>query len=168
MQNCFREYPEVYGSELDSDADDDEDDMAAPAQPQSEEQETPTRSSPTSTSAPDADSSNAQSQSPSGARDNDHAASAKGKFSGEPSSKPPTPEKKTGDRNPIYDATGDMSSTEKEQRSKKKPQGSSAAERAKQAKKQVENQEPVSESERLVPKAAHDAQEKGTGVLERK
>ncbi|KAH8723603.1 hypothetical protein GQ44DRAFT_619835 [Phaeosphaeriaceae sp. PMI808] len=31
MQNCFRKYPEVYGSELDSDADDDEDDLTADA-----------------------------------------------------------------------------------------------------------------------------------------
>ena len=31
MQNCFREYPEVYGSELDSDADD-EDDLTASAE----------------------------------------------------------------------------------------------------------------------------------------
>lgn len=33
MQNCFREYPEIYGSELDSDADDDEDDIPADAAP---------------------------------------------------------------------------------------------------------------------------------------
>jgi hypothetical protein len=33
MQGCFRKYPEVYGSELDSDADDDEDDLPADGEP---------------------------------------------------------------------------------------------------------------------------------------
>ncbi|KAL1608509.1 Oxidoreductase [Paraconiothyrium brasiliense] len=33
MQGCFRKYPDVYGSELESDADDDEDDLSAEAAP---------------------------------------------------------------------------------------------------------------------------------------
>ncbi|KAF9729351.1 hypothetical protein PMIN02_012002 [Paraphaeosphaeria minitans] len=33
MQDCFRKYPEVYGSELESDADDDEDDLSAEGAP---------------------------------------------------------------------------------------------------------------------------------------
>lgn len=33
MQGCFRKYPEVYGSELDSDADDDEDDLSTEGAP---------------------------------------------------------------------------------------------------------------------------------------
>ncbi|KAK7181007.1 hypothetical protein DPSP01_012171 [Paraphaeosphaeria sporulosa] len=33
MQGCFRKYPEVYGSELESDADDDEDDLSAEGAP---------------------------------------------------------------------------------------------------------------------------------------
>lgn len=31
MQGCFRQYPEIYGSELDSDADDDEESIPADA-----------------------------------------------------------------------------------------------------------------------------------------
>jgi intermembrane space import and assembly protein 40 len=183
MQNCFREYPDVYGSELDSDADD-EDDMSSPTQPQSStSEETRTRSSPASTPSPDTYSSNTQSQSSqtSQPRDNDHAASAKGKFSGEPNSKPHGPSHEdalvpqghkpvagqTSSRNPIYDARGDMSSTEEMQeqekkRSKEEVKGNSDTERANAAKKQVKSQQPVSESERMVPKAAHDEKDKVT------
>jgi intermembrane space import and assembly protein 40 len=171
MQNCFREYPEVYGSELDSDADE-EDDMTASA-------ETPTRSSPTSTPPPDAFSSNAQPDSSPKPATNDHAASAKGKFSGERNSKPQTPDnslvpdeyKPNAKHNPIYDARGDMSSLDSEkekEKSKQKPKGDNDTERANKAKAQVKNQEPVSESESLVPKASHDANERGTEKLERK
>jgi intermembrane space import and assembly protein 40 len=163
MQNCFREYPDVYGSELDSDADD-EDDMSSPAQPQSEE--TPTRSSPASTPSPDAYSSNTQSQSSQTSQPHttNHAASGKGKFSGEPNSKPHVPGK--ADRNPIYDARGDMSSTDEAQKSKEEVKGNTDTERANAAKKQVKSQQPVSESERMVPKAAHDALKKGDGFTQ--
>jgi intermembrane space import and assembly protein 40 len=162
MQNCFREYPEVYGSELDADADE-EDDMTASA-------ETPTRSS------PDASSSNAQ-QASSEPTTNDHAASAKGKFSGERNSKPHTPDnslvpeeyKPSAKHNPIYDAREDMSSLDSEkEKSKQKPKGESDTERANQARAQVKSQEPVSESESMVPKASHDANDRGTAKLERK
>jgi intermembrane space import and assembly protein 40 len=170
MQNCFREYPEVYGSELDSDADE-EDDMTASA-------ETPTRSSPTSVSSSDV-SSNAQQESPLQPASNDHAVSVKGTFSGEHNSKPHTPDhslvpeeyKPNPKHNPIYDARGDMSSLDSEkekEKSKQKPKGDSDTERANQAKAQVKSQEPVSESESLVPKASHDANERGTEKLERK
>ncbi|KAF1850718.1 uncharacterized protein K460DRAFT_361480 [Cucurbitaria berberidis CBS 394.84] len=63
MQNCFRKYPEVYGSELDSDADD-EDDMTA-------DLAIPSDSSPTP--AP----------SPSPSQKDDQATSTQGKLSGE-------------------------------------------------------------------------------------
>ncbi|RMZ70093.1 mitochondrial intermembrane space import and assembly 40 [Pyrenophora seminiperda CCB06] len=176
MQNCFREYPEVYGSELDSDADD-EDDMSMSANSASAPTETPTRSSPTSAPPRDASSHNMQPSSSSDASTNDHAASAKGKFSSEPSSKPQSPSgglvpdeyKPNTQHNPMVDARGDMSSLDSEkEKSKQKPTGQSNTERAKQANAQVKSQEPVSESERLVPKASHDAGAKGTSVLGRK
>ncbi|KAI4621892.1 hypothetical protein J4E80_004266 [Alternaria sp. BMP 0032] len=149
MQNCFREYPEVYGSELDSDADDDEDDMTA---------------TPETSSSP----SDAQQDSSLQPSTNDHAASAKGKFSGERNSKPHTPEnslvpeeyKPNAKHNPVNDARGDMSSLDSEkekEKSKQKPKGESDTERANKARAQVRSQEPVSESESMVPKASHDA-----------
>ena len=161
MQNCFREYPEVYGSELDSDADDEDDMTATP--------ETPSNPS------------NAQQDSSLQPATNDHAASAKGKFSGERNSKPHTPEnslvpeeyKPNAKHNPVNDARGDMSSLDSEkekekEKSKQKPKGESDTERANKARAQVKSQEPVRESESMVPKASHDASEKGTGKLERK
>jgi len=164
MQNCFREYPEVYGSELDADADDEDDMTATP--------ETPSNPS---------NPSNAQQDSSLQPATNDHAASAKGKFSGERNSKPHTPEnslvpeeyKPNAKHNPVNDARGDMSSLDSEkekekEKSKQKPKGESDTERANKARAQVKSQEPVSESESMVPKASHDASEKGTGKLERK
>ncbi|KAA8611737.1 mitochondrial intermembrane space import and assembly protein 40 [Pyrenophora tritici-repentis] len=174
MQNCFREYPEVYGSELDSDADEEDDMSATPA---SEATETPSRSSPTSTPPSDAFSSNAQPTPSSDASTNDHAAPAKGKISGEPNSKPQTatgglvPEeyKPNTQHNPMVDARGDMSSLDSEkEKSKQKPKGDSDTERANKAKTQVKSQEPVSESESIVPKASHDAGAEGTIVVGRK
>ncbi|KAL5117835.1 Oxidoreductase [Pleosporales sp. CAS-2024a] len=111
MQNCFREYPEVYGSELEADEADDQDDMAAPA--------------------PATESSEAPSQQETGAAD-------KGKQSAEQTSKPSTSESHS-----QLDLVP----------SNYKPDTSS---------------EPVSESEELVPKAAHDAKDVNTPVLERK
>ncbi|CAN9419069.1 unnamed protein product [Alternaria alternata] len=173
MQNCFREYPEVYGSELDSDADE-EDDMTASTETQQP------RSSPTSAPPSDTFSSNTQSDSRSQPAADDHAASAKGDFSSERSSKPHTPHennlvpeeyKPNVKHNPIYDARGDMSSLDSEkekEKSKQKPKGDSDTERANKAKNQVKSQEPVSESESMVPKARHDENAKGTEKLERK
>ena len=138
MQNCFREYPEIYGSELDAN---DEDDMSASAQPQSSEEETPRPQSQYSSSS--------ETSKPTGSEN----------------------------RNPIYDARGDMSSTEEvlekeksqeEKKSQEEVKGKTDTERANAAKKQVQAQQPVSESERLVPKAAHDGEERGTGVLGKK
>jgi len=175
MQNCFREYPEVYGSELDSDADDEDGMSATPGSEQPTE--TPSRSSPTSAPPPDAFSSNAQPNTSSDASTNDHAASAKGKFSGEPNSKPqtatgglvPDEYKPNTQHNPMVDARGDMSSLESEkEKSKQKPKGDSDTERANKAKAQVKSQEAVSESERMVPKASHDAGAEGTSILGRK
>ncbi|KAF1942256.1 hypothetical protein EJ02DRAFT_376074 [Clathrospora elynae] len=171
MQDCFREYPEIYGSELDSDADDEDDMTADDPSPQPME-ETPTRSAPAfSPSRPDATSSNGQSELSSQPRDNDQASLAKGKFSGEPNSKPQQstekrrgvelvpgnyrPDGKEKEKDPMVDARGDVSSLEK-------PKGDGA--KGEQDKKSRE----VSESDRLVPKAAHDAEEKGTQRLGRK
>ncbi|CAO2653710.1 Nn.00g031210.m01.CDS01 [Neocucurbitaria sp. VM-36] len=79
MQNCFRQYPEVYGSELDSDADDD-DDMTADVA-------TPSDFQPSDSPSPSSSSSDAQAADPSSQKA-DHSTSAKAKQSGEPSSKP--------------------------------------------------------------------------------
>jgi intermembrane space import and assembly protein 40 len=98
MQNCFREYPEVYGSELEADDDDDEDaQVDAPA--------------------------NVQERDPQRARTGGLV--------------PETYKPDTGVE-------------------------------AQQPASQASAHEQVSESERLVPKAAHDEGEEGTGVLERR
>ncbi|KAL6160510.1 Oxidoreductase [Exserohilum turcicum] len=162
MQNCFREYPEIYGSELDADADDDADEETAIAPASAE---TPSQSS--NAFAHQADS--APKATPS-----DYSASAQGKVSGEPKSKPQIPDgglvpeeyKPARTHNPVFDARDDMSSVESE-KSKQTPKGSSDTERAKKADAQVKSQEPVSESKKIVPKASHDAGEQGTAKLSR-
>lgn len=90
MQNCFRQYPEVYGSELDSDADDSDDmtaDVATPSEPHP------------SDSAPSSSTTQSTATTPS-SQQTDHATAAKAKQSGEPSSKPrssPSPSSMTAD-----------------------------------------------------------------------
>jgi intermembrane space import and assembly protein 40 len=143
MQDCFRRYPEVYGSELESDAADDEDDLTADA---AHADSTPASRSTASTGPP----SVSQSQS-------DPAAADKGKQSGEGSSKPYSPERVTEERPDLGLVPGNY-----------KPDAQSDTERANQAAAQVKSQEPVSESESLVPKAAHDSKDENTRVLERK
>lgn len=140
MQNCFREYPEVYGSELESDAADDEDDMPSPAAPAHAQSERPSPTQPESVpKAAYADSSPApapQKPAPTGI-----AAAEKGNRTLEPTSQPPP-----GSERPNLGLVPDDY----------KPETG------------VKSQEPTSESERLVPKGAHDAGERGTEKLERK
>ncbi|KAH7071893.1 hypothetical protein BKA63DRAFT_516567 [Paraphoma chrysanthemicola] len=135
MQNCFRKYPEVYGSELEGADDDDEAELSGdsptPAladtnsSPSSQSTETP-RSS-TSTKAPARETS----------------ASDKGKLLSDPSL-PTSPEKgETESRGLGLVPQHYKPDTKK-------------------------TEEPVSESENLVPKAAFDAGDENTKVLERK
>jgi intermembrane space import and assembly protein 40 len=113
MQNCFREYPEVYGSELEGD-EEDERGVTAPG-------------------------------------DDASAPADKGKLSQEPSSTPRHGRAQTDLVPETY-----------------KPDADSDTERADQTAETARSQEPVSESETLVPKAAHDAGDANTKILGRK
>jgi intermembrane space import and assembly protein 40 len=123
MQNCFREYPEVYGSELEGDDEDNEDDMPTNAAPASADSTPPSTlsgesSSPRTKSHPEASTAD------------------QGQLSSEPSSQPPSAERVSSGR-PKLDLVPNSY----------KPDD-------------AKSPEPVSESEHLVPKAAHDAVEK--------
>jgi len=162
MQNCFRKYPEVYGSELDSDADD-EDDMTAGAATHApaHSESTPTAaysdSTPAPSSKPATSSKPAQNKSaPQAAPSKSPPESApadKGKLSLERSSQPSSSQDRPG-LGLVPDNY--------------KPDAKSDTGRANQAAAQTKSQEPTSESEQLVPKAAHDAGDANTEVLERK
>ena len=117
MQGCFRKYPEVYGSELDSDADDDEEDLSVEGAPAA------LADSPsTSTSTEGASPARTQATQP---RSDPLLANAEKNDAGH------VPE--------TYRHSGE-------------------AERVNQATEQVRrDHEPTSESEKLVPRAAHDA-----------
>ncbi|USP75617.1 Mitochondrial intermembrane space import and assembly protein 40 [Curvularia clavata] len=150
MQNCFREYPEIYGSELDADADDDEDDMAT---------------APASTETSSGQSSNAsplQADSAPKLTPSEDSTSAQDKSKPSASDAGLVPEEYRPERkhNPVFDARGDMSSVESE----KDKKDDTTAKKASSAK----NQEPVSESKDLVPKSSHDSDEKGTEKLSRR
>jgi intermembrane space import and assembly protein 40 len=124
MQNCFREYPEVYGSELEGDDEDGEEDMPANAS---------TDSAPPSTLSGESSPPRTKSQPETSTADQGHLAS-------EPSSQPtwqPQSAEKVADKRPGLDLVPNSYRPD----DAKKP-------------------EPVSESEHLVPKAAHDAVEK--------
>ncbi|EUC41162.1 hypothetical protein COCMIDRAFT_106916 [Bipolaris oryzae ATCC 44560] len=152
MQNCFREYPEIYGSELDSD--DADDDMTAAPEPAE------TSNQPSTDFAPQADST------PKLATTEDSGL-VQDKSTGEHKLKPVAPDaglvpgeyRPESKHNPVFDARGDMSSVESEkEKSSQKPKDASGNAKAKK-------QEPVSESKSLVPKASHDASEPGTERL---
>ncbi|EMD85957.1 hypothetical protein COCC4DRAFT_74577 [Bipolaris maydis ATCC 48331] len=162
MQNCFREYPEIYGSELDSD--DADDDMSAAPEPAE------TSSQPSTAFAPQADSA------PKLATTEDSGL-VKDRSTGERKSKPIAPDaglvpeeyKSESRHNPVFDARGDMSSVESEkEKSSQKPKDTSDTAKAKKADAQMKKQEPVSESKSLVPKDSHDASEPGTERLSQK
>ena len=110
MQDCFRQHPDVYGSELD-----DDEDGAPPANP--EGGEVPATSTIATTSTPESDSTPSSS------------------IAATTPSEPTSPSSSTS--SPSSDAT----------------------QRAQAAKEQMgkEHSEILSESEELVPKAAHDA-----------
>lgn len=163
MQNCFRQYPEVYGSELESDADDDDDvasDLAA-------SESTPPTSTSGSPSLHASDvSSDAQTSPPKAQRSSsDHASSAKGTLSGQATSQPHSAEQVEENRREL----GLVPENYKpEPKKSAKVEGKDDTERASRASEQTKSQNPVSESERVVPKAAFDAGNENTKVLERK
>tara|TARA_R110002003_G_scaffold296_6_gene18651 strand:- start:1423 stop:1836 length:414 start_codon:yes stop_codon:yes gene_type:complete len=137
MQNCFRKYPEVYGSELEGADDDDEpelsDDAATPALA-----DTNSSQSSQSVETPRTPSSHkTQPQRETGAPD-------KAKMSSEPSSKPAASEKAETESRSLGLVPDNY-----------KPSA-------------TKSEEPVSESKDLVPKAAFDAGDENTKVLERK
>jgi len=158
MQNCFRQYPEVYGSEIDSDADDEDDVGADLATPSDSSSPDPSRSS---LSTPDI-SSDAQASPPSSQlNDPNHTRSAQGKLSGEPSSTPRSP---AANKRELDLVPENYKPSDDDQ----KPSGSSDTQRAQQASQQVKRQEAVSESESLVPRAAFDAGNENAKVGGRK
>jgi intermembrane space import and assembly protein 40 len=133
MQDCFREHPDVYGSELESDAADDEDELTVDA---AHAESTP----------PSRSTSSAESTSKPAFR-SEIGLAEKGKMSAEPTSTPQSAEKVTEGRPPLGLVPDNY-----------KPDTTSDS----------QSQEPVSESESLVPRAAHDTQDGNTEVLGRK
>jgi intermembrane space import and assembly protein 40 len=149
MQNCFREHPDVYGSELESDAADEEDEQhdlgaAVPAHAESTHSDaTPTHSEATpsaaysdSTPAPPSKPSNASSKPPPN-----------------PTSSPSATESAPADKAKHFSQRSSQPASGADQ------PGKSAS---------AWDKEPTSESEELVPKGAHDARERGTERLGRK
>jgi mitochondrial intermembrane space import and assembly protein 40 len=121
MQNCFRQYPEIYGSEIDNDDDDDDDSMTADA---AADVSTPSSETPQPTLSGE-----------------DKAAAAPAK---EPKSKSKS----------VAPAPSGPHSADKVAENRRElglvPENYRPEEKA------VKEQDPVSESESLVPKAAHD------------
>lgn len=118
MQNCFRQYPEIYGSEIDTD---DDDDMTADAA--------------ADVSTPAADRENTASATDAPVAKQPVQKESKSKSVAPASEGPHSPEKVAENRRELGLVPENYRPEEKE----------------------VKRQEPVSESENLVPKAAHDA-----------
>ncbi len=125
MQNCFRQYPEIYGSEIDTDDDNDDDDdddnMTADAAADVSSPNTATLSGeePTSTS-------------------------------------PRTPAPKDQKTKSIVPAPTPTGPHSPEKLAENRRELGLVPENYRPEEKAVKSQEPVSESEALVPKAAHD------------
>jgi intermembrane space import and assembly protein 40 len=154
MQNCFREYPEVYGSELEGD------------DAEEEEDRTPSASAPTATHSESvpavaySDSTTAPASRESSSRpapQHETSAADKGKQSGERNSKPHSAESASENRSKLGLVPDNY-----------KPDAKTDTERANQAATHAKSHEPTSESEQLVPKAAHDAGDANTERLQRK
>lgn len=134
MQNCFRQYPEVYGSEIDTDDDDDMTaDAAADVSTPSDTTPQPALSGETNTSSPNP-AANATS--------NAEAPVAK------------EPVKKEQKKKSVAPASAGPHSAEKVAENRREL--GLVPENYRPEEKEVKKQEPVSESESLVPKAAHD------------
>ncbi|XPT01161.1 Oxidoreductase [Ascochyta lentis] len=136
MQNCFRQYPEIYGSEIDSDSDDD---MTADA---AADVSTPDVSTP-DVSTPDV--STPSDSTPQPALSSERSPSP---VQIEPKSKSESKNKS------IAPAPSGPHSADKVADNRREL--GLVPEHYRPEEKQVKKQEPVSESESLVPKAAHD------------
>ena len=131
MQNCFRQYPEIYGSEIDAD---DEDDMTADA---AADVSTPDGSTSQSTLSGESDTTNA---------------SLAENASETPLVKEPV--KKESKSKSVAPASSGPHSAE--QVAENRRELGLVPENYRPEEKEVKKQEPTSESESLVPKAAHD------------
>jgi intermembrane space import and assembly protein 40 len=127
MQNCFRQYPEVYGSEIDAD---DDDDMTADAA---------------------ADVSTPSDSTPQPALSGDNGPSKASATSDAPLAKEPV--QKESNRKSVASTSGPHSA---EKVAENRRELGLVPENYRPEEKEVKKQEPVSESESLVPKAAHD------------
>jgi intermembrane space import and assembly protein 40 len=154
MQNCFREYPEVYGSELEGDnADDEEEDLPTEPTPAAtaSSDSTPTAAYSDSTPPPSRSATSTSETSSSRTKSRPETSNVdQGKLSSEPSSSP----KSTQGRRELDLVPNSY-----------KPDSATETERSAT---QIKDGEQVSESERLVPKAAHDAGDANTSRLERR
>lgn len=124
MQNCFRQYPEIYGSEIDTD---DDDDMTADAA--------------------------ADVSTPVAGRENTASRDAATSATDAPVAKEPV--KKESKSKSVAPASEGPHSPEKVAENRREL--GLVPENYRPEEKEVKRQEPVSESENLVPKAAHDA-----------
>jgi intermembrane space import and assembly protein 40 len=144
MQNCFRKYPEVYGSELEGADDDDEPELSGDAATPALANTNSSQSAQSLETPRTPSSHKAQPQRETGAPD-------KAKMSSEPSSKPAASEKAETESRSLGLVPDNY-----------KPSATKSEEPV------SESEEPVSESKDLVPKAAFDAGDENTKVLERK
>lgn len=131
MQNCFRQYPEIYGNEIDAD---DEDDMTADA---AADVSTPNGSTSQSALSGESDTTNASLM-----ENVSEASLDKEPVKKEPKSKSATP------------ASSGPHSAEKVAENRREL--GLVPENYRPEEKEVKKKEPTSESESLVPKAAHD------------
>ncbi|KAI8941727.1 hypothetical protein NX059_002933 [Plenodomus lindquistii] len=164
MQDCFRQYPEIYGSEIDPDDAEEEGDMTA---------DLATSESASGSSKPSSPDVSSDAQTAPSSQESRQLSGDK------PRSGPHSPDKLEANRRELglvpenYQpeaATDATSYNNSEDAATRSPSGSNSTERSKNATNQVkqENRTQTSESERAVPKAAHDAGDKGTKTLERK
>jgi intermembrane space import and assembly protein 40 len=137
MQNCFRQYPEIYGSEIDND---DDDDMAADAAA-----DVSTPASASSEPAQPAQSGEKNTASPSPATDARSNAEA-------PVAKEPV--KKESKTKSVAPASSGPHSADKVEQNRREL--GLVPENYRPEEKEVKAQSETSESESLVPKAAHD------------
>ncbi|KAJ4377064.1 Oxidoreductase [Didymella sp. IMI 355093] len=137
MQNCFRQYPEIYGSEIDND---DDDDMTADA---AADVSTPGSSSSEPAQPVQSGEKNTASPSPAtDARSNAEAPVAK------------EPVKKESKTKSVAPASSGPHSADKVEQNRREL--GLVPENYRPEEKEVKGQSETSESESLVPKAAHD------------
>lgn len=152
MQNCFREHPDVYGSEMEGeDAEDEEQDLSVHA------------------SSEGATSDHAQSESIPPPAYSDSSRAPPPKPSNPAQNKPaPKPSKSqdrpapTTDSAPADKAKHTPETSSQPRSGSERPNLGLVPDDYKPSAEKVKDEEPTSESERLVPKGAHDAGEEGT------